>query len=112
MYVSLETYDVDNSSVYTNDSNEAIIQSSFISNSKASGVLAVFLLIEEHITEYSKSFYYTIMKDVAERGTAVSLNAGSYRVLTYDIEHGGVIQASGPPSTSEMITIEGSSEIG
>ena len=108
----LETYDVYSSSIFLSSNNTIGIQSSFILNSSADGVLYALLYCNNGTYDFLKSLFYPVMKNMSLEGTRLPAYRGMYNVLAYDIDSNGSIQSSGFPSTSDMADIEGSLEIG
>ena len=66
------------------------------------------MYIDNGLVNYSRSVYFPVKKEDAERGVIrYGISGGSFLVLAYDIEHSGHLQPYGLPSYTEVTYING-----
>ena len=82
------------------DTNSILIKCSFLSETKAKGVLLAFMYLNENDEIYfSKTVYFPVERSLVSQGIKRSFPQGTYRILSYDIEEDNHIQDYGLPAT-------------
>ena len=88
--------------------NSVKLQSSFVGETNALGVLYALMYIRNGTVDCLKSSYFPVKKEEAQNGVVIDgITTGSYVVLAYDIEYNGYLQNNGLPSDTDKIQLNG-----
>ena len=85
-----------------------LVKCLFLRNTIAKGVFFVFMFLNENNeTDFYKSYYYPIAKNLASKGITRNIPCGNYRLLSFDIGEDNDIQNTGWPATTTTVSIDG-----
>ncbi len=94
--------------VTSTPSNIVEINSTFLANSAALGVLYALMYLDLHGNiDLSKSLYFPTSRSVSTRGMRLEISRGSYALLSYDIEGTGVLQDRNMPARATILHVTG-----
>jgi len=90
--------------------NNIYVKCLFIMDSQATGVFLAFMYLNENDgIDFSRSLYFPIERSSAYHGIMRKIPAGTYKILSYDIEKNNQVQ-QGFPATISNISVYGIKE--
>ena len=109
--MSIGTYDTAETNIgiiedNLTDTNYSLIKCSFLMETQAKGVFLAFMFLNKHEeTDFSKTVYFPVERNIVSQGIKRNIPQGSYRILSYDIEEDIHIQYYGLPATVSTVTV-------